>query len=404
MLKTWWNIVVTAAWIIGGLFSFFFPIEVLRAYQTLHDFHPVAGYVFLFAISCLTVWVFWYFFAALVSRPPVLVPPAIGEPQAASILQLRRYTRYLARYLGRLRNNPALSPADRQNAADALAALCAARKTRFDQQDLLAAIDTAENAIQRLLETIDACALRQIRASMRDVMVGVTLSPWKAADLLIVLYRNLVMVTRIIHVYNARPRFRQQLSIYADIVRVIATVNYINMGKNLIEGLGSRVPGIGRFIDDIAQGMGAGFMTTVVGHAAMDRCRAYRPWNEAQAKDSLKNRAAAFYGDVKDTFWVDVWPTLRTRAGAAAGDLRDKIASALDETQNAITSCIKAPVNGAVYATKVAGRAASYSVKGIIRLPRILHRKTPPGTGRQMHPPADASDCSGQPIPKHQID
>lgn len=223
---------------------------------------------------------------------------------------------------------------------------------------------------------------------MRDVMVGVTLSPWKAADLLIVLYRNLVMVTRIIHVYNARPRFRQQLSIYADIVRVIATVNYINMGKNLIEGLGSRVPGIGRFIDDIAQGMGAGFMTTVVGHAAMDRCRAYRPWNEAQAKDSLKNRAAAFYGDVKDTFWVDVWPTLRTRAGAAAGDLRDKIASALDETQNAITSCIKAPVNGAVYATKVAGRAASYSVKGIIRLPRILHRKTPPGTGRQMHPPA----------------
>ena len=212
---------------------------------------------------------------------------------------------------------------------------------------------------------------------MRDVMVGVTLSPYKAADLLIVLYRNLIMVGQIIHVYNARPRFRQQLSIYADIVRVIATVNYLNMGRNLIEGLGSHVPGIGRFVDDIAQGMGAGFMTTVVGHAAMDRCRAFRPWNETQAKDSLRRRAAAFYGDVKDTFWVDVWPTIRSRAGAAAGDLRDKIASALDETGNAIGSFVKVPVNAAVYAGNAAGKAASYSVKGIAGIPRIFQRRKP---------------------------
>ncbi len=45
-----------------------------------------------------------------------------------------------------------------------------------------------------------------------------------------------------------------------DIINIIATVNYINMGKNLIEHLGSKVPGIGRFIDDIAQGIGAGFL------------------------------------------------------------------------------------------------------------------------------------------------
>jgi len=371
--------VVTAVWIIGGLLSFFFLIEVLRAYQTLHNFHPAAAYVFVIVLASMTIWVFWYFFAALVSRPPVLIPPPIGDPAQASALQLRRYARYLARYLNRLRNNPGLCEEDRRTAADAVDALNIARKAWLEREKLLAAIDLAEaTAIKPLLEKIDARALGQIRASMRDVMVGVTLSPYKAADLLIVLYRNLVMVTRIIHVYNARPRFRQQLTIYADIVRVIATVNYINMGKNLIEGLGSNVPGIGRFVDDIAQGIGAGFMTTIVGHAAMDRCRAFRTWNERQAKDSLRHRATAFYGDVKNTFWVDVWPAIRSRAGAAAVDLKDKIAVALDETGNAIGSCIKAPVNGAVYATKAAGRAASYSARRIVRLPRIFSRRRKP--------------------------
>jgi len=379
MLKMWWKIVVSAVWIIGGLLSFFFFIEILRAYQTLHGFHPAAAYIFVIVLACLTIWVFWYFFSALISSPRVLIPPPVGDLEKASTHQLRRYAVYLGKYLNRLRSNAVLSKEERQMAADAIGALHTARKTLFDRTTLLAAINRAEeDAVKPLLETIDARALRQIRDSMRDVMVGVTLSPYKAADLLIVLYRNLVMITRIIHVYNARPRFRQQLSIYADIVRVIATVNYINMGKNLIEGLGSRVPGIGRFVDDIAQGMGAGFMTTIVGHAAMDRCRAFRPWNERQAKDSLSRRAAAFYGDVKDTFWVDVWPGIRARAGAAAGDLKDRIASALDETGNAISSCIMAPVNGAFYATKAAGRAATYSARGLIGIPRIFRRKKPP--------------------------
>jgi len=378
MLKTWWKIVVTAVWVIGGLLSFFFVIEVLRAYQTLRAFHPVAGYAFVIVLASLTIWVFWYFLSALVSRPPVLIAPVIGDPQTASALQLRRYARYLARYLGRLRNNPGLCREDQQIAGEAVAALNAARKNWLEREKLLGAIEVAEKtAVQPLLETIDGRAMSQIRSSMRDVMVGVTLSPYKAADLLIVLYRNLTMVTRIIHVYNARPRFRQQLGIYADIIRVIATVNYINMGKKLIEGLGSNVPGIGRFIDDIAQGIGAGFMTTIVGHAAMDRCRAFRAWNERQAKDSLHNRAADFYGDVKDTFWVDVWPLMRSRAGAAAIDLKDRIASALDETGNAIGTFVKAPVNAAVYAGAAAGRAATYSFRGIRGIPRVFRRKKP---------------------------
>ena len=77
---------------------------------------------------------------------------------------------------------------------------------------------------------LDEKAEKQVRKSTRDVMVGVTLSPYKAADLLIVLYRNLIMTTKIIRIYNTRPRFREQLKTIYDTICIVATVNYINMG------------------------------------------------------------------------------------------------------------------------------------------------------------------------------
>ncbi len=256
MLKTWWKIIKTAVWLIGGLLSFFFLIEILRAYQTLYAFHHVAAYGFVVALAAVTIWVFWYFFAALASRPPVLIAPRIGDPGEASTRRLRRYAKYLVKYVTHLSRNQVLSSEDREFAADSSRMLATACERLGHREEILnAVLQTEESTVQPLLEKIDALAKRQVRTSMRDVMIGVTLSPYKAADLLIVLYRNLVMVSRIVRVYNARPRFRRQLKIYSDIVSVIATVNFINMGKNLIEGLGSRVPCIGRFIDDIAQDM-----------------------------------------------------------------------------------------------------------------------------------------------------
>jgi hypothetical protein len=139
------------------------------------------------------------------------------------------------------------------------------------------------------------------------------------------------------------------------------------------------VPGIGRFIDDIAQGMGAGFMTTVVGHAAMDRCRAFRGWNEQQAKDSLKRRAVAFYGDVKDMFWVDIWPGIKTRAGAVSSELKDKIASALDETGNAVGTFVKVPISAAVSAgttvVNAGGKVGRFSLRGLSKIIKPFLRK-----------------------------
>ena len=366
MLKNWFRIiraVVTAAGVLLGFFAF---IEVVRAYQTLRAMHPAAGYAFLAVIAAAAVWLVWYLWVNLAAVPRALRPPAIPDPAQATPRQLKKYLLYLRRFLERLTINPSVSD---ENHASIQIALEQIERTLAEQptaETMRAAIEVVEaRAIVPALAGIDALAARQVRDSMRDIMIGVTLSPYKSADLFIVLYRNLMMTIRIIRVYNARPAVAEQCRILLDILNVIATVNYINMGKNLIEGLGSRVPGIGRFIDDIAQGIGAGFMTTIAGHAAMERCRAFRGWNAADAKRHLLSHVGDFYNDVKDIFFKDVWQGVRRRAGAAASDAGEKVADAIDETGDTLTSFIRTPVRAASAAGQTVVNASTASTKAV---------------------------------------
>ena len=364
MLKTVWKLIRTAVIVIGVLLTFFAVLELLRAYQILRDMHPIAGYAFLVIIVGVLGWLVIYVWANMAVFPKALRPPKIDDVQAATDRQLKKYIQYLKRFLQRLIANPNLSDDDRSQITNALSQLETQLPSgRTETLNLITAIE--DNHIKPVLKTLDTAASKQVRDSMRDIMVGVTLSPYKSADLLIVLYRNLVMVVRIVKVYRVRPALSEQIGIFSDIINVIATVNYINMGKNLIEGLGSKVPGIGRFVDDIAQGIGAGFMTTITGHAAMDRCRSFRGWNEAEAKKHLLSHVGDFYNDVKDIFFKDVWAGVRGRAGTAATDATDKVADAIDETGSIVDTFIKTPIKTAGTATQAVVDTTAKSVSAI---------------------------------------
>jgi uncharacterized membrane protein YcjF (UPF0283 family) len=362
MLKTAWNLIRTAVIVIGVLLSFFAVLEILRAYQTLYNFHPWAARLFLAVVLGLLVWLAAYVWINLAAFPRVLNPPRIDDYESAAERLLKKYLRYLRRFLLRLMENPGLSQPKRGLVEEALVRLNQTLSEAASTEMMRATIEAVEaDAIRPVLTELDGLAAKQVRDSMRDIMVGVTLSPYKSADLLIVLYRNLVMVVRIVRVYRVRPALSEQLRIFSDIINVIATVNYINMGKNLIEGLGSRVPGIGRFVDDIAQGIGAGFMTTITGHAAMDRCRNFKGWNAAEAKRHLLSHVGDFYNDVKDIFFKDVWGGIRTRAGAAVAENKDKVAEAINETGFLLDTFVRVPVKAvgtagqAVYDTTTRG-------------------------------------------------
>ncbi len=362
MLKAWWKIFWSMVLAVGVLLSFLVLIEVLRAYQTLHELHPAVGFVFLGVLLCGTVWIVGYLGVTLASRPAVLAPPAITDPNKPTNRELRRYGKYLTKYIRRLSENVDLSIEDRDKAKEDMLELALALKTGDNKEALFIAVEKAEEqVIKPMLAKLDEEANREIRSCVRDVMMGVIVSPYKAADLIIVLYRNLVMVARIVRIYNSRPRFRQQLRILWDTIKVVATVNYLNIGKSFLEALGSRVPLIGKFVDDIAQGIGAGFMTSVAGHAAMGRCRAFKGWSEEEAKNSLRNRANSFFADVRHIFVKDIKPEIKKRLGDVSKETWQKVETALDETGSRIGSFVKVPLI-------TAGKAGTSGGRSVIRV------------------------------------
>jgi len=149
------------------------------------------------------------------------------------------------------------------------------------------------------------------------------------------------MLVRIMKIYNSRGRPGEQLAILGKTLNVVATVNYIGMGKDLLRGLGAKLPGAGRFLDDIVQGTGAGFMTSVVGHAAQYCCRSFKGWDEEEAREDLRQRVKDFYKDVKDLFKKDILPAMMSRVAEASKETWEKISTALDETGNMVGEFVR---------------------------------------------------------------
>ncbi|MBN1845131.1 MAG: YcjF family protein [Sedimentisphaerales bacterium] len=337
------------------LLFFFVVLEAIRAYQTLRELHPLAGYAFLGLLAAGFIYLAWHYLRYVAARPAVLRPVRLADSRRASGPELQRYLRYLIRYLSALGANELLTPDDRDRLDRGIADLEALGQGRRGPEELAAAVGAVEDdVLLAVLARLDEQAAREVRLCTRDVMVAVALSPYRAADLFIVLYRNLAMVIRIVRVYNRRPRLADQLRILADTLRVVATVNFIHMGKSLIEGLGTKVPFIRSYTDELVQSIGAGFMTSVAGHAAMDRCRAFRGWNEQEAKNRIRDRVAEFYADVRDICKKDILSIWIKRAGDLSKETVEKIGSVLDEMGSRIGTFVKKPFQTATADPKAA--------------------------------------------------
>ena len=181
MLKHWFRIVRTAVTAVGVFFAFFAFVEVVRAYQTLRGLHPAAGYAFLAVITAAVAWLVWYLWVNLAAVPRALKPPVIPDPAQATDRQLRKYLRYLRRFLERLTVNDCVSEANQANIQIALNQIDRAMAEAAPAEMLRATIEVVEaRAIVPALDDIDALAARQVRDSMRDIMIGVTLSPYKS--------------------------------------------------------------------------------------------------------------------------------------------------------------------------------------------------------------------------------
>lgn len=309
-LLYWWKVFKRAIILIGILLSFFAVIEVLQAYIVLREINVYLGYGFALVLAVVipfvVIWGVW----VILSRPPVLIPPDVSL-EKASLNEIKNYIKYLLKFMDRLAINPNLSESDLLTAKDDCFEFERMTDSCSQPEGLKEAIVKFEDStIKSLLEKIDARAKTEVNNCIRDVMLGVALSPYRAADLMIVLYKNGAMIMRIIHLYNARPCLREMGLIFRDTMSVVAAVNYLNFGEKFMENLFSEIPFVGKGIDDAIQGIGAGFLTSIAGHAATERCRAFRGWDNIDAKERIRSQIIVFLQDIKMIFEDSLSPRL----------------------------------------------------------------------------------------------
>lgn len=355
MIQRILRLVYTAALVVGGLVLFFTLIECLRAYTTLRAVHPALGTAFgiavLVGVAALIAW----YAITIGRRPGVLLPPAGVDPETATGAPLRAYARYQIRLLRRLSGNPSVDSLQREIARRQSDRLREALAAGAHAADLpLTVRHATEYAITPAVEPLDALARAEVARSVRDVMLGVTLSPWRTADLLVVLYRNLRMTARIMDLYNTRPPLREQVLILRDVFTVVATVNFLSYGSQLFQTLTASVPVLGRFADDVAEGIGAGVLTSVTGHAAIGRCRTYGSWDAAEAQRSIRANLGRFLADVKHIVIDDVLQRLRRpveaqlppaqRPADVQETMRVGVMAAMDESATFLDQFVRRPV------------------------------------------------------------
>jgi uncharacterized membrane protein YcjF (UPF0283 family) len=270
MFKSIWSFVCKVTFVIGLFLSIFVVLELLRGFAFFYRLHPVAGWTYVAGLALLVLYSTWYLYRNWLRLPRVLrAPPFPDNPEQASFHELRDYCAYLVRYQRRLARNRLLEDEQRRLLRASVDSIDDAFGAHPLRDDLIREIQAAENeAIKPALATLEKTASLEVRQSVRDIMLGVTLSPCHSVDVLIVLYRNARMILRIAAIFEGRPDRQEQFYIFKDTLRTIAAVNILNMGRTLVESLFSNLPLVGRAVDDISQGLGAGLLTSATGHAA----------------------------------------------------------------------------------------------------------------------------------------
>lgn len=294
ILKTIERIAVAA----GLLLTVLVVLELVRAYEILYELHPWAGYGFLGLIGLLILYLIWqirYLFTLRTApHPPELPAEAPFDPSRA-----RRFVRYMKRVSGRMEQNPELLDEFRPLLWDLRGDVAGLDKLTGDPDRFREAITAIErDRMAPMLAHLDRLAEAVVSDNVGIVSIGTALSPYRSFDLYIVLARNFRMVNRILRIYRTRPTPRETWAVFYDIARVVSAVNLLNAMDNVWAGIGRHVPLVGRYGEAISEAVFSGLLTSVAGHAAIDRCRSYRSWSNEEAVRKYRGRLVRWGRDV----------------------------------------------------------------------------------------------------------
>ena len=282
-------------WLASSLLLFFLFIEVLRAYQTLAEFHFLAGWGFIVVLAGLFIWAIFAVLRVFSNQRALKIPK-----ESASA---KKRLKYLQKYADRLLKNPNLQVSQRDNLQNHFAEIM--QKTIESEQKT---INLKEQIIEPSLDLLNESADKICRNAVRDVMLGVMLSPFRAMDVLIVINRNWKMLRELVDLYHQRPAMADVFRYTLDVGKIVITVNILNFSEVVTKYVLKSVPGFGQVADDILQGLGAGVVTSAVGDLTIKRCRAYSEWDLEKEKQKWKKSLGTFFKRAIFIFTKDVIP------------------------------------------------------------------------------------------------
>ncbi len=343
-LAWWWKAIRRITLTLGVLLSLFAIGEVLRLYLTLREVHPWLGWGFLGGGGVALTWLTVAALRGWRSRPRVLPDaPRLAKLEEASPEELRQYRRALLAHGRRFLGSEAISTEESLPAPQQVERLHEGLAEALPGPSLIEEIRVYEEQILRpVLARLDALAEKEIRESTADIITAVTISPWRSADLMIVIARSTGMVLRISWIYGSRPSLRGQLAVLKDVLKIVATVNLVGLGQRFIERLFTGIPFVGGAVDDLIQGFGAGYYANLAGHAARERCRSIQRWELREVEPTLLRQMSRFASDLRKWLATDLgqglWHRLTRKLGGSGSgrdreleDLRKRLDSLLAE-------------------------------------------------------------------------
>ena len=378
-----WRTVRKTCLLLAGLFLFFVAVELARAYELFHAYHPTLGHAFAALVAGGLAWGLLRWFTRRQDRQTLLPPvrPSFTHPRHADLVA---YVNYLIHRLKRLSLHPHLEK-------DALKAV---RQRAYDLEgllgshplleDLTRAIAKAEQeTLVPVLAGLDKKAEEIGRNKIRSVIEDSVEPPFPVITPLVVLYHQLTLATTITDVYLGRPDLREYYGVVRDVLRTIRGGDFFRVGQRLFEGVYVNSPPLGRAVDDLGQAITCTWLSWSVTKAAMHRCHSLTPWDEGQAVAWLDEHTAESLAVTRDVLISDVLPLLKLRIRHSAGPGVADAAGFSDAVAQSVARAVENVVKG--LSTQDPAKAVQ------------LSRRTQPGLEAQAHPAPGPS--AGHPGP-----
>ncbi|MEH6628756.1 MAG: TIGR01620 family protein [Motiliproteus sp.] len=122
------------------------------------------------------------------------------------------------------------------------------------------------------LSKLDTQALACIKTYSSQTGVAVALSPWASMDMLLTLWRNIVMIEEIAKTYGIRPSYPNKLKILLQVLNNMAFAGSSQLALDYLASVSDNnlmLPLVGR----AGQGLGSTLISVRIGLSAVHQCR-----------------------------------------------------------------------------------------------------------------------------------